>query len=104
MQLPLLHQYPRGRGREGLGARHDIEEGLIGCGLFDAALNSAAQRPHQADFAVARDRELARRKQSFLDFALRAIEERLYLVRIESDLFRAFSKEMCSRHFALPPS
>jgi hypothetical protein len=49
---------------------------------------------HCANFAVARDRQLARRQQSFLDLTFRPIEEGLDFVRIQSDLLWTLGKEM----------
>src|SRR5690348_5298983 len=53
---------------------------------------------HGADLAIARDSELACRQESFLDFTLGAIEQRLHLVGIESNFVQAFGEKMGCGH------
>src|SRR5208282_5750790 len=85
-QFAFADQNPRRRRHDRLGAREDHIEGVVGRRLFAATLNRATDRAHRADFPVAGDRDLRRRQQAVLYFALSAIEQRFDLFRIETYL------------------
>ena len=59
-----------------------------GGGLFDSTLYRFAKRGRHADFAMARDRDLAGRQQPFPHLALRPVEHRFHFRRIKTDLGR----------------
>jgi hypothetical protein len=85
-----------------LGARENHVQRLVGWGLFDSALHRAAKGAHCADFSPARDRDLTRRQQPFIDFSLRAVEQGLDLAGIEPHLGRMLSEKMLCRHNSSP--
>src|ERR1700735_4740251 len=97
-QFAFADQNPRRRRHDRLGAREDHVEGIVGRGLFASTLNRASDRAHRADFPVSGDRDLRRRQQAVLHFALGAIEQRFDLLRIETYLARTVGKMTLCGH------
>ena len=88
IQFAVLHQQPGGGREKALGAGEDHVERLVGGGLCGATLHGFAKCAGRADFAIARDGELAGRQQPFPHLALRAFEQRFHFRRIKTDLGR----------------
>src|ERR1700680_5184087 len=82
LELAIPDQYPNRRRHDRLGAREYAVERVVGRRLLEAALARAAEALHRADFAIARDRDLARRQQALGDLAFGALEQLLDFRRI----------------------